>query len=284
MRIKISSDSTCDLAAELIDKYDIGILPLTIIMNEKPHRDGVSIHPEDIFSWVDGGGELCTTTAPGPVEYEDAFRAYLEDYDALIHINIGSGFSVSHQNAVIAGRQFENVYVVDSYNLSTGQGHLVLEAAKLAGQGLTPTEIIEQLEDIRERIETSFVLSRLDYMVKGGRCSAAAAFGANVLKLKPCIEVVGNKMIAGRKYRGAFTQCLSEYVKDRLSGREDIEYERLFITSTPCSEAAQQAVRDAVSKYSSFSEIYQTAAGCTISCHCGPGCLGILFIRRRTEA
>ena len=280
MKIKISSDSTCDLSPELIEKYGIGIVPLTIIIYVKERKAGNDIHPKDIFDWVDSGGEMCKTTAPSPAEYEEIFRAHLRDHDAVIHINIGSGFSASWQNAKLAAEQCENVYAFDSENLSTGQGHLVLEAARLCEKGLSPLEIIDELTDIRGRVDSSFILCRLDYLVKGGRCSAAAAFGANVLKLKPCIEVTGNKMISKRKYRGSYSQCLREYIKERLSGREDIVMERLFLTYTPCSESDLQAARDAVSEFSSFSEVFETTAGCTISCHCGPQTLGVLFIRK----
>lgn len=281
MKIKILSDSTCDLSPELVAANDIGILPLTVNKGDESLRDMIDITPADIFAWVSNGGDLCKTSAPSPVEYEDFFKEYAKDYDAVIHINLGSGFSVSHQNAKMAAMEFDNVYVVDSKNLSTGQGHLVLEAAKAVREGKEPSVIVDELNELTGRIETSFILDQLEYLAKGGRCSALAAFGANVLKLKPCIDLIDGKLTTGKKYRGAIERCVGEYVKDKLAGREDIIPERIFITYTDHKEAAVQAARDGVSKYGNFETVLETKAGCTVSCHCGPATLGVLFIRQK---
>ena len=194
MKIKISSDSTCDLSKEYIEAHNIGILSLVVVKDGESYRDGIDITPDVIFAHVNGGGALCSTSAANVNDYMELFEEYKKEYDAVIHINLGSGFSSRHQNACIAAEEFENVYVVDSMNLSTGHGLVVVEAVKMAEAGETPEKIYEALKDLAPRVEASFVLDRLDYMVKGGRCSAVAALGASLLQLKPCIEVVDGKI------------------------------------------------------------------------------------------
>jgi len=283
MRIRISSDSTCDLNRDYIDAHGVEIVPLYTNMGDKTYRDGVDITPADIYAHVAAGGALCSTAANNVSDYQDVFSRLLADCDAVIHINISADFSSCHQNACVAAEEFPGrVFVVDSRNLSTGHGHVVCEAVKMAEAGiLSPAEIAEALRELADRVDASFVLDRLDYMVKGGRCSAVAALGANLLKLKPYIEVVDGKMRVGKKYRGSFEKCILEYVKDKLQGRDDLVLERIFITYTPVQEGLVEKVRAAVASYAPFEEIVETQAGCTISCHCGPGTLGILFIRSK---
>ncbi len=280
MRIKITSDSTCDLSQELLEKYNITMLPLTVIKDNKPHADGVDITPADIFAHVAAGGELCSTTAMNMGEYADFFEKFASEYDALIHITIGSGFSSCYQNACLAADEFENVYVVDSQNLSTGQGLVVLKACELTNNCNDVKAAMEELRAFTGKVEASFLLDQLKYMVKGGRCSAAAALGANLLNLKPCIEVKDGKMGVVKKYRGNYAKCLANYVKDRLCDRDDLDKNTLFITHTPVTEECQAAVDEAVAQYGDFKNIYNTNAGCTVSCHCGPGTLGVLFVRK----
>ncbi len=281
MNIKITSDSTCDLSAALIRQYDIGIAPLIVVKDGKHYHDGVDIVPGDIFAHVDAGGSLCSTAAVNMEEYRDIFALYAEKYDAVVHINIGSGFSSCYQNACLAAENFNNVYVIDSQNLSTGQGHVVLEACRMAEECTDIEAMCQQLRELTTRVEASFLLSRLDYMVKGGRCSAVSALGANLLKLRPCIEVRDGKMRVCKKYRGNFDKCLAEYTHDRLGNRDDIIRDRLFITYTPVSDEVLSAVKGAVGECEPFQQVYQTTAGCTVSCHCGPGTLGVLFIRNK---
>ena len=280
MNIKILSDSTCDLPLEVLEKYNITMVPLAVIKNGEQFTDGVNITPAEIFSHVAAGGDLCSTAAINIGEYADWFEKYAHDYDGVIHINISSEFSSCHQNARLAAEDFENVRVIDSRNLSTGQGLVVLEAAKLAQTCDNLDEIAEKLNAFTDKVEASFLLDRLEYMVKGGRCSAAAALGANLLNLKPCIEVKNGKMGVVKKYRGNYAKCLANYVKDRLSGRDDIEKDTLFVTRTPVTEECLSAVKDAVAQYNDFETTYWNEAGCTVSCHCGPGTLGVLFVRK----
>ena len=280
MKIKITSDSTCDLSQELIQKYNIGICPLTVVKDGKTFTDGVDITPADIFAHVAAGGDLCSTTAINIDEYAAFFERFTGEYDALIHINLGSGFSSCHQNARLAADDFENVYVIDSQNLSTGQGLVVLKACELVSSGMDAASITEQLQSFTEKVEASFLLDQLKYMVKGGRCSSVAALGANLLGLKPCIEVKNGKMSVVKKYRGNYAKCLSNYITERLTNREDLDKQTLFITHTPVSEECMQAVQETVHNVADFKNIYQTQAGCTVSCHCGPGTLGVLFVRK----
>ena len=280
MNIKIISDSTCDLSKELIEKYGISIIPLTVIKDGKNYSDGVDITTADIFAHVAAGGDLCSTAALNIEEYGNVFRQYSSKYDGVIHINISSGFSSCHQNARLAAEEFDNIRVIDSKNLSTGQGLVVLTACELAKTCESLDEIVEKLNEMIPKVEASFLLDRLEYMVKGGRCSSAAALGANLLGLKPCIEVKDGKMSVVKKYRGNYSKCLASYVKDRLADRDDLARKHLFVTRTPVTDDCLNAVKNAVNEYADFENIYWTEAGCTVSCHCGPGTLGVLFIRK----
>ena len=281
MRIKITADSTCDLSPELVSKYNIEILPLYIIKDGKAYKDTKEIVPQDIFSHVSAGGAITSTSAVNLDDYIGYFKPFAEQYDAVIHLDISADFSSCYQNACIAAKEYDNVYVVDTRNLSTGSGLLVLEAAEMAERGETPENIVKALTDLTAKVESSFVIDKLDYLRKGGRCSALAALGANLLSLRPCIEVVGGKMKVGKKYRGLFEKCIMQYVKERLEGRDDINTKRIFITHPPFEyNGLPDAVRKEIGKYVKFDEILETHAGCTVSSHCGPGTLGILFIRK----
>lgn len=280
MKIKILSDSTCDLSPELLEKHDITLARLTVVKGGEQFTDGLNIIPADIFDYVANGGDLCSTAAYSIGQYQELFTEFAKDYDALIYITISSEFSACYQNATIAAAEFDNVYVVDSRNLSTGQGLVVLEACRLAQSQLQPAEIIEKLNELTSRVEASFLLDRLEYMVKGGRCSATAALGANLLNLKPCIEVKNGKMSVVKKYRGNYAKCLASYVKDRLANRDDIRRDEMFLTYTPVSDECLSAVKEAIAECDPFDAVYETTAGCTVSCHCGPGTLGVLFVRK----
>lgn len=281
MKIKVLSDSTCDLPKELVDKYNITIVPLSVIKDGNSYFDGIDISPADIFSHVAAGGSLCSTAAASVGDYADWFSKFSGDYDGIVHINISSEFSCSHQNAKLAAEEFDNVLVIDSRNLSTGQGLVVLKACELAQTCSSLDALGDSLNEFTGRVEASFLLDRLEYMVKGGRCSSAAALGANLLNLKPCIEVKDGKMGVVKKYRGNYAKCLASYVKDRLANREDLDKGTLFVTRTPVSDECLKAVADAVTEHGSgFENTYWNEAGCTISCHCGPGTLGVLFVRK----
>ena len=280
MKIKIISDSTCDLPAQLIADNNITLTPLTVVKGDEQFKDGVTITPAEIFDHVANGGALCSTSAVSIGEYAEVFETYCPDYDGVIVITIGSGFSTCYQSACLAAEDFPNVRVIDSQSLTTGQGLIALKACELAKTATDLDALAEELRSYSEKIEASFVVDKLDYLVKGGRCSSAAALGANLLNLKPCIEVKGGKMSVVKKYRGNYNKCLAGYVKERLDGRDDIDYSTLFITQTVVSEEAYTGVKDAVAQSGNFDNIYESTAGCTISCHCGPGTLGIIFARK----
>ncbi len=283
MRIQITSDSTCDLLPTYLEEHHVVLLPLYTMMDGKTYRDGVDIAPADIFAHVAAGGDLCSTAANNVEDYRQLFVRLLQDCDAIIHVDISADFSSCYQNACVAAQDFPNqVYVVDSRNLSTGHGHIVCEAVKMAEAGvLSPAEIVRELEELTGRVEASFLLDRLDYMRKGGRCSAVVALGANLLHLKPCIEVVDGKMRVGKKYRGKYEKCILEYVRERLQNRDDLICERIFITHTPVEDGLVDKIRATIRECAPFTEVIETEAGCTVSCHCGPGTLGILFLRSK---
>ena len=283
MNIKISADSTCDLSPELVERYRIGIAPLYIVRDGESLVDGVDITPDEIYDHVAKGGSMCSMAAVSVYDYEEFFRKELESADAVVHFHISGDMSACYQNACIAAAEVGNVYPVDARNLSTGIGLLVLEAAELAQNGqLTAQEIQQRMEQRRELLDVSFLVEQLGYLRKGGRCSSVAALGANMLSLRPCIQVKDGKMGVGKKYRGAYQKCLLQYVKDRLEGRDDIDLRRIFITEsggfTP-EEVAE--VEGAVRSYQPFEEVLHTRAGCTVSSHCGPRTLGILYFHTK---
>ncbi len=281
MKVKIISDSTCDLSKELLEKYEISIVPLYVVLNDETKRDGLEVTPEDIYSYVDKNGKLPSTSAASIGDYLDVFKYWREQGYEIVHFDISSDFSSTHHNACMAAEEVGGVYVVDSRNLSTGQGLAVLHGAEMAQSGKSAKEIYEECTALTSKIEASFVVDSIDYLYKGGRCSALAAFGANLLKLKPCIEVKDGKMNPGKKYRGNISRVMLNYVEERLRGRDDIDKSRIFITHTKCSEEDVEAVRHKILEICpDFKEILETTAGCTVTTHCGPNTLGILFIRK----
>ena len=203
MNIKITADSTCDLSEALLRQWNISLIPMHILMGEESYLDGVTIHPADVFAHAQNGGKMPKSAAPNLVEYTDFLAPFARDYDAVIHINVGSKFSSCFQNARLAAQEFGNVYVVDSENICTGQGYLVLQAAKWAADGLPPKNISMRLQGLAKRVELSFVLNQLDYMAKSGRCSGVLAFGANILGIKPSLAVIDGELKLERKYRGS---------------------------------------------------------------------------------
>lgn len=281
--VKITADSTCDLSPEILRDMDITLVPLLILVGDKTFRDGVDIMPADIFRYVDKEGKTCKTAAVNVYEYKRFFAELSPKYEAIIHICIGSGFSSCYQNATLAAQDFQNVYVIDSCNLSSGSGHIVYDAALMAKEGVKGEEIYHRLVASIPKVDASFVIDRLDYLHKGGRCSGLEAIGAKLLQIKPCIEVIDGKMKVGKKYRGSFEHCLETYVKDRLGDKTDIDYSRVFITHPMCSAETVAKVRETIRRYADFDEIIETRSGCTVSNHCGPNTLGILFKRKNRK-
>lgn len=279
-KIKITCDSTCDLTAELYEKYDVEVLPLGIMLGETLYHDGVDVTAKDVFAYVKKTGVLPKTSAVSVGEYTDVFQKYTDQGYSVIHINISSEFSSCYQNASIAAEDFENVYVIDSRNLSTGSGHLVIAAAELAQKSDDAAAIAEELRRMQKRLDVSFVLQTLDYLKKGGRCSGVVAFGANMMQLRPEIQVVEGKMQVGRKYRGKPEKSIADYVRGRLAGRDDLQLNRIFVTHSHVAPEIVEQVVAQVKEIAPFAEVLVTVAGCTISSHCGPECLGVLFFTK----
>ena len=280
MTYQIISDSTCDLSPAQIRQHHIHLMPLYVNLGGKDYRDGVDIHPDDIYAHVASGGDLASTAAVNLADYVQVFSEYARKVDFVLHIDISSDFSCCYQNACLAAAEYPNVYVVDSRNLSTGHGLVVMEAVRLAESGMEPQEIVRRLNDLTARVRASFILDRLDYMKKGGRCSSVAVLGANLLRLRPCIQVKDGKMGVEKKYRGSFETCVRDYITDRLAGRDDLDLRRVFITHSGVSPEVEQLAVETVRRLQPFEEICVTRAGCTVSSHCGPGTLGVLFIEK----
>ena len=282
--VQITADSTCDLSPELIEQYHIVTTPLYVGLGDATYRDGVDIHPQTIFDAYDQRQVLAKTSAVNEMDYLHLFTHYAEQGREVVHITLSESMSSCYQNACLAAQKVSGVYVVDSANLSTGSGHLVLLAAQWAQQGMDGASIAKALEQARPRVDASFVLDTLTYLYKGGRCSALAAFGSNLLHLKPCIEVRDGAMGVGKKYRGSLEKCMVQYVKDRLRDPQSIDPGRLFITYTQGTPPSiLHAVRQTVDACMHFDEILYTVAGSTISSHCGPNTLGILYLRKESE-
>lgn len=279
-KIKITCDSTCDLTKELYEKYGVDVVPLGVILGEDERLDGIDINADELFEYVKAKGELPKTSAISIGQYEDVFGRFVKDGYKIIHINLCSELSSSHRNACIAAQDMEGVYPVDSRSLSSGSGHLVVLAAELAASGMSAEEIAAELERRREKLDVSFVLQTLDYLHKGGRCSGVAAFGANALKLRPEIQMVDGAMQVGKKYRGDIEKSVLAYVRGRLENRSDVDTKRLFITHSGVDKALLEKVEALVRELQPIEEVLITRAGCTISSHCGPNCLGVLFFTK----
>jgi DegV family protein with EDD domain len=280
--IKITADSTCDLSPEILQKLNVTLVPLYALVDDESFRDGVDISPADIFRLYEQGRKV-RTAAANQYDYERLFEKFAGNFDAVIHFTIGQQFSACYNNAFIAAQGFQNVYVVDSRNLSSGSGHAVMDAAGMAQRGMRAKEIILKLQEIIPRVDASFVIENLDYLRRGGRCSGLEAVGARLLQIKPCIEVVNGEMRVGKKYRGSFDRCLEHYVRDHLARRETIDFSRVIITHAACAPETVRMVRDLVGSLAPFEEISETRAGCTVSNHCGPATLGVLFKRTRPK-
>ena len=280
MKIKITADSTCDLSEELLRQWNISLIPMHILMGEESLLDGITVHPADVFAHVQNGGKMPKSAAPNLVEYTDFFAPFAKEYDAVIHITVGSKFSSCYQNARLASQEFENVSVVDSENICTGQGYLVLRAAKWAADGLTPRNICMRLQTLAKKVELSFVLNQLDYMAKSGRCSGVLAFGANLLSIKPSLAVLDGELKVVKKYRGQLPICVGKYITDQLKDRGDIDTSMVFISSCQPRPGCMEAVKAGLKQYGRFEHVVETDIGTTIGGYSGPGTIGIVFARK----
>lgn len=278
MNIRITSDSTCDLG-ELVKTRNIGIMPLQVHLDAKSYRDGVDIVPQDIFDFVAKTKILPKTSAPSVAEYEEFFSEQLKGNDALIHFNISSKSSGSHNFAVEAAKAFDGkVRVIDSKALSSGQGLLVLRAADMRDEGKTADEIEDAVNEIRNHVNTSFVPDSLDYLFKGGRCSRMQLYGANLLKIHPKIVMNDGQLVQGGKYRGDMMKCIDRYIGDLQAQYPSYDKTRCFVTHSTADRALVEMAKEKVKALFDFDEVIETVAGSIVTSHCGRNTLGVLFI------
>ena len=276
----ITSDSTTDLSPELRERYNVTVMPLKITLGDKTYTDGEDITPDDIYAHHDKTGELPKTAATNVGDCIDFFKPFCDAGKTVIHFTISSEMSSTYNNACLAAEELGNVYVIDTKNLSTGGGLLVISAAEMLDSGLSAEETVKKTQELVPCVDASFVIDSLEYLYKGGRCSALAMFGANLLKLKPCIQVKNGKMDVAKKYRGKFSEVLKQYVSEKISDYSDIELDRVFITHAGCDPELVNEIVELVKSKVPFKEVFMTRAGCTVSSHCGANTLGVLFIRK----
>lgn len=281
--VKIISDSTCDLSPELIAKYDIDILPLHILLGEDEYEDGRNITPQQIYDWSDTHKTTPKTSAPSLAEAIELFRPYIEEKREIVCFSISGSMSTSGNVMRLAAEELEAsdlVTVVDSANLSTGIGLLVIEAAIMAEKGQSAAEIAATIESLKPNVRASFVVDTLTYLYRGGRCNAISAMAGGVLRLHPKIVVENGAMDASKKYRGKINSVIMSYVKDMEEDLKSARPERVFITHSGCDRDTVNAVRSYLESFGIFHEILETRAGGVVSSHCGPGTLGVLFIAK----
>ena len=277
--VKILADSTCDLSPELIARYGIGIIPLYVHLGEEEFRDGVDITPEELFKWSDEHNTTPKTAAPGIEDIEEFLDK--DGSDEYVIFTISSSMSSSYTNCTLAADDLEitdRVFVIDSQNLSTGIALLVLKAAQMAAQGMSGSEIAQEIGKIRGKVRASFVIDTLTYLYRGGRCSGLSAFFGSALKLHPRIAVAEGAMHPEKKYRGRSSKFVLDYVRDMEQDLKAAQGDRVFITHSGCDRQIVESVRSYLEGLHHFDEILETRAGAVVSSHCGPGTLGVLFI------
>ncbi|HEY8443924.1 MAG TPA: DegV family protein [Clostridia bacterium] len=278
MKIKITGDSTLDLTKELQEKYDISLMPLEVTLGENTFLDGVNVTREDIYNFEKQTGKLPKTAARSAYAYKEFFEDFLnQGYDAVIHFNISSLLSASHQSASQAAQELNNVYAVDTLALSTGSSLLAIYAYELAQSGKTPQDIVDAVNKRIPYIQTSFIIDTLHYLYKGGRCSKLQLLGANLLKIKPTIIMKNGKLDVGKKFKGSMGNVIKEYVKYILDTFNTPDLTRVFVTHTDAPAEVVREVKDILKENYAFEEILETTAGATVTAHCGKGTLGILY-------
>lgn len=281
--IKIIADSTCDLTDEILQRYDIDILPLYIHLGEKEYKDRLEIQPEDIFSWSNDNNTTPKTAAPSIEDAVEAMKPYVEKGDEILMFVISEDMSATANVMRLAAEHLnykEHVHVIDSASLSTGNGLLIVEAAIMAENKVPVKEIVDAIEELKPNVRASFVVDTLTYLHRGGRCSATTALAGSLLKIKPSIIVKDGKMDADKKYRGKLNKVILQYVQDMEQELQNAKKDRVFITHSGCDREIVDSVRAYLESLEHFGEIIETRAGSVISSHCGPGTLGVLFIAK----
>ena len=281
MSVKIIADSTCDLSKDLLEKYDISVVPLHIVLGDKEYKDGLEISPDEIYEWSNSNKEAPKTSAAAISDTIDIYSKYLKSYDEIICFSISGQMSTTVNVMRMAAEELDSedkIHIIDSENLSTGGGLLVIEAAIMAKEGKSGIEIIESINELKPFVRASFIVDTLTFLHRGGRCSGVAALAGGALKLHPKIVVENGGMKPDKKYRGKMNSAILSYVKDLEPQIKNAKNDRVFITHSGCEEEIIQSVRQYLSELGHFEEILITRAGGVISSHCGPGTLGVLFI------
>lgn len=279
-KVQITCDSTCDLTLEQKKEFGIVTIPLYVRINDVEYRDGENITADKMFEQIKACGQLPKTAAVSVADFTDFWKPFRDQGLEVVHLSISSSMSVCCQNARVTAEEMGGVHVVDSANLSTGIGLLAIEASLMAEEGMDGASIAKALEEKKQKANVSFVLDTAEYLAKGGRCSSVAAFAAGLLKLRLCIEVQDGKMDLCKKYRGKMKSVLQEYVRERLGAVDEVELDRIFITDSGVSDDIREIVKETVLEMKPFKRIMFSSAGCTVSSHCGPGTLGILFFEK----
>ena len=276
MKICISAESAIDLSKELLNKYDIHTTPFSILLGDRLLKDG-EFDVEEIFDYVNNTKILPKTSAVNEFQFNEHFESLLKTYDAIIHISMSASMSCAYQNAVAASKNFNNVYVIDSKNLSTGIGLLAIQASEMASAGKSIDEILEWLNNNISKVQTSLIVNKLDFLRKGGRCSGLVCFGANLLQIHPQLILKDGKLHPAKKYRGNYGVCIANYCKDTLAEFNNYNKKRVFLTYTRISNDNLQNVKQ-ILKDAGFEEILEAKTGATIASHAGPDAMGILYL------
>lgn len=276
--VMVTGDSTLDLSPELYERFHIKTVPLTIGLGGESYQDGVNFSTPQMFERYHKDGTLPETAAPSLQSFLDFFKSFVDEGYEVVHVDISSDLSSTYNTARLAAEEIGGVYVVDSRMLSTGVGLLAIEGVECAERGMSAADIAAHLESLTGKVSTSFVLDTLEFMWKGGRCSGIAAFGANLLKLKPGLEMKDGKLDVYKKYRGNMNNVYRQYITERLEGKK-IRPGHIFITeSGEIDDEVIEELMQLVKEKSGCREVHHTVAGATIASHCGPRCLGVLFI------
>ena len=281
MSVKIIADSTCDLSKELLEKYNVSVLPLHIVLGDKEYKDGLEIGPDEIYQWSDANNEAPKTSAASISDAMELFQAHLKNFDEIICFSISGQMSTTVNVMRMAAEELDaedKIHIIDSENLSTGGGLLVIEAAMMASEGKSGKEITEVIEQLKPQVRASFIVDTLTFLHRGGRCSGVAALAGGALKLHPKIVVENGAMKPDKKYRGKMSSAILTYAKELEPQLKNAKTDRVFITHSGCSEEIIESIYDFLKELNFFDEILITRAGGVISSHCGPGTLGVLFI------
>lgn len=279
-KVKIVADSTCDLNSGLLQKYNIETIALPVNLGDKACLDGIDVHTPDLFAYYKQSGKLPTTSAPTPAYYEDFYKKWTDEGYEVVHFSISAEMTVTPNIAKMAAEHFPNVHPIDSRNVSCGMGILAVCAAELRDQGLSAAEIEEKILPMREKVRTAFVISTLEYLHKGGRCTGVQALGANLLNLKPCIEVQDGKMDVTKKYRGKLENVALNMIQDKLGSDEEIDLSKLYIACYDVPDPILNACKEKILSLRKFEDLQINMTGCSVSVHCGPGTIGIIYLAK----